>query len=327
MEKKIKELFNENVLKEAAEKFGTSIENIKEVGGFENFIYEYKKDDKDYILRIGHSKSLEMIKSELEFVNYLSMNDSRVCTPIKSINNNLVEGISCEDGSCFIATSFTKANGRHMKREDFTNDFFEEYGRTVGEFHRLSKTFKPTIKRFEWNEDSLFVNAESYLPQSEKHIFEKFKSVMDEINKLPKDINSYGLIHTDIHAGNFFMDEKGKLTVFDFDDCSYKWFISDIAITIFYLVELVADDVKKTEITKNFMIHFMKGYEKENKLDKYWLEQLPKFLKLREILIYIVQYRSLDLNNLPEWAKKFFTIYKPRIENDIPFVDLDFTNL
>jgi len=43
------------------------------------------------------------------------------------------------------------------------------------------------------------------------------------------------LIHTDVHAGNFFVDD-GRITVFDFDDSSYQWFASDIAIALYYTI-------------------------------------------------------------------------------------------
>jgi len=36
------------------------------------------------------------------------------------------------------------------------------------------------------------------------------------------------------------------------------------------------------------MNSFLKGYYKENNLSKYWIERIPLFLKLREIVLYAV---------------------------------------
>lgn len=40
---------------------------------------------------------------------------------------------------------------------------------------------------------------------------------------------------------------------------------------------------------------FMKVYQKVNQIDTFWLKQMPYFLKLREIILYIAVHRSLDV--------------------------------
>ena len=46
----------------------------------------------------------------------------------------------------------------------------------------------------------------------------------------PKIADSYGLIHNDFNDGNFTVDyDNGDITVFDFDDCCYFWFMYDLA--------------------------------------------------------------------------------------------------
>ena len=57
-----------------------------------------------------------------------------------------------------------------------------------------------------------------------------------------------------------------------------------------------------------------------------WLEQLPLFLKLLEINIY-----DLVANFFPddadEWVMKFMPGRKERLENDTPYVELDYSML
>ncbi len=326
MEKHIVSLFNENILKEAALRYGASYNNVTKVGGFENFIYEFSLGEEIYILRISHSdhRTLELVEAELEWVNFLAVHQAFVSTPIKSVNDNLVEVIKCDNQTYFTATAYVKAKGTHVNKKAVKDDMLINYGYTVGILHQLTKKYiAKNSKRLNWDKDLLIVNALDYLPKSEIEIYYKLKDLLVIINSLPKDINNFGLIHNDIHMGNFFVNDN-NITVFDFDDCTYMWFISDIAIALFYYVFFEPAFDKKNKLAENFMNLFMKGYQKANQIDSYWLKQLQYFLKLREIILYIAVYRSLDVET-NEWAKKYISLYRESILNNKPFLDLDFT--
>lgn len=328
MEKHIKELLTDEVLEKCALTFGLRLDDVTYIGGFENFVYEFKRNEIEYILRIGHSdhREYDMIRSELDWVNFLAQNNADVSTPIKSITGNLVEKEILNDGSYFTVTAYEKAKGIMPTKENIDDNFCFEYGRAIGKLHHLTKKYKPTEnipKRYEWHEDILFKNGEVFLPQEDEYIIKKYNELIVYLKGLPKDVDSYGLIHTDIHFGNFFVDNN-KLTIFDFDDCSYKWFISDIAIAIFYLTAFSMDSQTRNSFVKEFMYSFMKGYNLENKLDTYWLKELKNFIKLRECIIYIVIHRSFEPSNLPEWTVKYKADFKRRLEKNIPLIDLDF---
>ena len=122
-----------------------------------------------------------------------------------------------------------------------------------------------------------------------------------------------------------FVDDDGEITLFDFDDCTYSWFINDIAIVLFYIALGVKD---QTTFTRDFMTHFLKGYRAENQLDEEWLREIPSFLKLREIDLYGVIHRSFDVDNLEDpWVAMYMEDRKQRIENDMPYIEFDFTSL
>ena len=120
----------------------------------------------------------------------------------------------------------------------WTPTLYETYGRLLGSMHALAKHYQPAElawKRPEWDDDSMeFV--ERYLPASEAVAKKKYQALCDHLHSLPKDTTSYGLIHQDVDGNNFFVDEAGAITLFDFDECAYSWFINDIAIALFYIV-------------------------------------------------------------------------------------------
>jgi len=123
-----------------------------------------------------------------------------------------------------------------------------------------------------------------------------------------------------------FVDEAGNITLFDFDDCVYGWFIYDIAMALFYAAPF--DSSESPNFAREFMPHFMRGYRRENQLDNAWLQELPYFLKLREIELYAIIHRSFDVSHLDDpWVESYMKGRKERIENDVPFIDLDFESL
>lgn len=142
---------------------------------------------------------------------------------------------------------------------------------------------------------------------------------------MPRDPDSYGLIHGDIHHNNFHV-HKDELILFDFDECEYNWFVADIANPLFYATPLPSDGREQRYRTaKRFYDYFMEGYSKENVLDEYWLRRIPLFLRLREILVLSGAFRSLDFSNLHPWSKEMIETTTMNIENDLPFVDIQFT--
>lgn len=326
MDKKIKEQYNDSIFTEAISRYGVTKDLIKLLDGFESFIYEFSKGDREYILRISHSlrRSANMINGEIEWVNYLADNGVSVSRAVPSEYGNLVEVINQED-SHFAAVAFEKAKGAPPAREVRNSDLFRQMGQMTGKMHALTKKFKSSrleYKRPEWDEEIDGI-AEKYLPSTQRKVIEKFNQLLNHHHNLPKGTDSYGLIHSDFHPGNFFVD-KGKITLFDFDDCQYLWFIHDIAISLFYVVSHNCVGKKELEFARKFYQSFMNGYITENQLDRFWLDQIPYFLKMREIDLYIIIHRSFDLNNLDPWCSSFMENRQQKIENDIPYVDISF---
>ena len=106
---------------------------------------------------------------------------------------------------------------------------------------------------------------------------------------------------------------------------NYSWFCNDIAITLFYIVQ-DADDAPT--FTRKFMLHFLRGYQQVYSLDSQWLQEIPAFLKVREIVLYAAMYRDYDVRTIDdEWAARFMRDRQYKIEHDVPFIDFDFTSL
>jgi len=330
VEREIEMQFSHEVLSEAAQRFGLSTDSLKLLGDFENYVYEGQIDGVSYILRLTHSshRSTNMVLGELEWINYLAENGVSVAKALHSASGRLAEEIHVDE-DYFVASLFQKAKGRLLDRKnpaEPTPEVITEWGRTIGKMHRTTKHFEPSEPRFKrphWFEDDLMC-FEKHLPKEDKHIVNIGYSLLEYAKNLPRSQDSYGLIHTDVHSGNFFVDD-GKITVFDFDDSSYQWFASDIAIALYYTIWWKCSDCHQRDTdmyAKEFLEHFMVGYNEENRLEEFWLREIPFFLKLRDITLYTVFHKKFDKNNLERYAKLLDGI-RTRIEREVPIAVLD----
>ena len=344
--------YNDSILQTAMLRYGITKENIQPIDTFESFIYAFKRDDAKYILRMGHSfrKSESLIQGEVDWINHLASGGVSVARAVPSLNNKLVEVIDDTQGGQFFATAFLYAKGQRPWDAGWTPTRYEKYGELLGKMHALALEYQPSAewRRPEWNETSLdFI--EQYLPTSEVIAHQKYKSLLKHINSLPKDKSSYGLIHQDAHQNNFFIDTDDTLTLFDFDDCAYSWFINDIAIVLFY-ISMDAQELgyKSTaSFTTEFMVRFLKGYHQAYRLNPIWLKEIPTFLKLRELELYAVVFRDFNIADIKHWQYEdflqssgfdihneghiwianFMRDRKTNIEQDLPFIDFNFESL
>jgi Ser/Thr protein kinase RdoA (MazF antagonist) len=327
MEEHIRRAINNDIVSKAGKYFDVEFDKIKFHGGFENFVYVFKKNEIEYILRLVHSdhKVYEQVLGEIEFIDYLAHNGACVSTVIKSVNDNIVETIEINETAYFTVSAFVRGIGDRVRDNTKNPEFWKNLGEQTGLLHKLTKTFKPKHKRLVWEEDTLYKLAPQILSGDDKIIFEKLNERMNKICGFSKSINNYGLIHTDLHFGNMVIDDSGNLTFFDFDDSAYKHFISDIAIIIFYHLGFRDTSLEfKTERSLWILRNFFEGYNLQNNLSKEELLHLHDFFKLRELTLYTVIIAAGDEIVQSEWGQNFINIYRQKIIDDTPFVDVDY---
>jgi len=327
MESRIRERFNQDILAEAMKRYAVAQGKIGELGGFESFIYSFERDSRQYILRISHSlrRSEELIRGEAGWINYLAANGVPVAGAVMSENGKLVEAIEDGRGGQFLATAFVKIDGRPARGADWTPKLYRTYGKLLGRMHALAKDYvpkDPLAKRPQW-EDPSNNELSKYLPRTEPLVLQRYNQAMARAGALPRDRDSFGLIHYDAHGGNMLIDQNEELVLFDFDDSLHGWFVCDIAIVLFYLAEGRPDPAA---LVKGLLPHFLEGYASGNRLDPKWLKEIPLFLKIREIDLYGAIHRSFDVNNIDNpWVAGFMKGRKEKIERDVPYLDLDFS--
>lgn len=330
MEQEVEQYFNDDILLQAATAYRIPFTSLKKLGSFENYVFQgINSHGEEVILRLTHSshRTKEQVESELHWLSYLHKNDAPVCGCLPSIKGYFVETIQAEDTAFFVSL-FEKAVGCPVKVTDslFDNTLFYKWGETIGRFHRLTVNY--TQPDFITKRPDLVEEYDKqfapFLPKNQK-LQDKVSGVFQSVKALPKSPVRYGLIHSDVHSGNFFYDEvTGQITVFDFDDCSYHHFISDIAIPLYYSAWLKYDNEQdRNSFGHEFLMHFLKGYQTERSIHIESLKEILLFLKLRDCELYGVFHKKWDTNNLNDRQKGLLNEIYQRIMNDQPLIQLN----
>jgi len=321
MEPEVAGSFSDDILKETTSKYGIAHGHLKLIADSESWVYEFEKTGRWYILKLYHDshRSIRQIEGELDWIGFLTANNFPAARPIASPGGNYIEVI--KGNHCrFYTVVFEKASGRPVESTDWTDDFIGHWGEITGRMHALAKRYRPrdeSIRRPEWYKE-YNITAADILVDDHPLILEKHKILTEYLRTLPSDNDSYGLIHSDFEDENMFID-NGSVTVFDFDECQYNWFIYDIAVILRESTwRLPACKQADDPCSERFLKIFMQGYNRENRLDPFWMEQLPYFLRLRETAIFVYAFGKCDVSGWSVGDRKALKIMKRRIENEVP---------
>lgn len=94
--------------------------------------------------------------------------------------------------------------------------------------------------------------------------------------RLPRDAEHFGMIHADLHHGNLLVDD-GRLTVIDFDDAAFGWYLYDLAVALEnYLPRPDFADLQAA---------LLDGYRRVRPLGSEAEALLPTFLLVRRLAI------------------------------------------
>ena len=248
--------------------------------------------NKKYVLRISAlgDRSEEDYLAETEFIRYLAESGAPVADVIPSINGKLVETIEQEGSKTYISLfEYAKGmllcdNGYRYREGVSLDEYFYNTGKTLGIIHRLSKQYHPVHRRCEFFDKYHMEYIDSLISDSCKELKQAIARRLEEYRTLPKDTEDYGLIHFDFSDGNYHVDlNSGDITVFDFDNCIYCWYMFDLAHLWTHGVgwyQHERDPKKRMEYMDHYFSIILDGYRSETDVSAAMLEKLPLFIDM-----------------------------------------------
>ncbi|MEH7414227.1 phosphotransferase [Neobacillus drentensis] len=319
MEKSVEVLFTQSILDRLLVCF--QLEGmVRKLGDFENYVFEVNREGKPLILRITHSshRNRTEIEAELGWMNFLYKNKVNCSEVIPLSSGEFIQTVNAADGTSFYGCLFSKVKGEPVKMnsKQYNEELFYSWGKEIGKMHLVTKQYQPkkgeSLRPY-WYEEEL-LRVEDLFPH-DPEIIENTEQLIKELRELPRNRNNFGLIHSDIHSGNFFFDGE-EIHVFDFDDSCYLWFVSDIAIPLYYSLFYGYNHAKedeKTVFSLLFLTHFTRGYEVYHPLPEKWKEQLSLFLRLRDITLYSVFHKKIAPEDRSEQLNQILVELRRRI--------------
>ena len=295
---------------------------IRLLSDWHAFTFAVARQGQPYILRVtpASHQPTAAIRAELEWQHFV-IDRGKIDAPraLPSRQGNLAEAFEAKPTS-FTAVLFEKLSGRPVGAGDWNPVLFKEWGRLVGSLHALSQDFTPNRRRLLWNASD-FLDAQTYIPDSEPQIRREAAKVVATVAKLPESNASFGMIHGDVYQDNFLIGRTG-LQLFDFDNCEYGHYVSDIAVALYAAVWRHDDPADREGFARHFLGAFLTGYSGQYSLAVDELRRLPLFLRLREVLIYTVARKKRSLSLMSPKARQLLDERGARIAGQEPIVSL-----
>jgi len=301
------------------------------VGG-RNVVYScYNADKGDKIIRISFlpDRNRDDFLSELEYVRYLYDRDGSVSNVVTSCNGRLLEEIVCGDNKYFVCV-FEKAKGEQLAEKGYQyregvplTEYFYNCGKTLGNLHALSKKYKPVHRRYSFFDkyNAKYINQS--IPDSFPLLKEKLQGLIQTLKRMDRSTESFGMVHFDYSDGNYMIDyETGNITVFDFDDACFCWYLYDLANVWTHgvgWIQFESDTGKRQQFMTEYFETVLAGYRSETEIDDCMLENLPLFIKAT-VMENIVDAFEVMHNNgeEPECDEELSYLIKC-IEDDISY--------
>ncbi len=206
-------------------------------------------DGTSYALRIRRVVGAyrEQIESELIFLRDLRLG---TCADIPAPVATRTGELFCllPDGSdVYMCVLFTWVPGVHLGGADVTPVQMGQMARAVAHMHIFSRTYSPPpgfrrptydagwfLGDTSWRANADFVKLLD--PGAVACLHRASDEVGAFLQAYPKNAETFGLIHYDLHVGNFLF-HHGVANMIDFDECGWGYYLFDLAHILFEFVE------------------------------------------------------------------------------------------
>lgn len=160
---------------------------------------------------------------------------------------------------------------------------YRQLGALAARLHNQGESWQPPsqFERHAWDSEGLLGDDPLWgkfwqhplLSDAQRKLVLKARLVLQLLLKqLGQGSDCYGLIHADFLPENILL-EDGNLSLIDFDDCGYGWYLFEMATSLFPKIsEPYFDDLQQS---------YVDGYRSERELSAEDVEIFPAFLLLR----------------------------------------------
>jgi Ser/Thr protein kinase RdoA (MazF antagonist) len=250
----------------------------------------YLVDDEDpMVLRVRRPgyHSLAAIRSELAWMAALRA-ETQVSTPqlIPSHNGEdvviaVVDGMSLHvDAVTFIPGCTGEENPDAVG--------FEELGRLTAVMHDHSRNWRQPagFTRFRWDLEAILGPDARWgnwrlapgLTLEDREIIQRASDeIVRNMTVFGCAPDRFGLVHADLRLANLMVGPAGELTVIDFDDSGWTWYLADLGAAVSF--------IEDTPIAERIVADWLAGYFEVGTIPADHLALIPSFVMMRRIML------------------------------------------
>ncbi|EZH65808.1 hypothetical protein DH09_13285 [Bacillaceae bacterium JMAK1] len=276
---------NTDIFREIKTIFGLKSAQFEWLGGYEGNVFVSNEDDVVIKFLDASRHSLERLQQEVEWMQLMNRNGVHVPRSVLSKNDKAIEQISGIE-QCFYVIVTERI--KKTTSQSFLKDplLIERWGRTLGKMHAISKQHADWHSTYaSWDYDHCHPN---FILTADQDVQSIWNTYQDEIQKLPKTKDTFGVVHHDLHHENLLL-QSDELYVLDFGDLRNSWYVYDLAIAIYTALE--NNRFRKFEEQGSYYLRFtqtfLRGYERETTLVEESQALLPFFLHYRLVYSYM----------------------------------------
>ncbi|MEH3156543.1 MAG: phosphotransferase [Gordonia paraffinivorans] len=173
--------------------------------------------------------------------------------------------------------------------EESTEDIgFVDLGRITAVMHRHAREWVPpqSFTRFRWDVDTTlgpsgrwgdWRAAPGMTPALRAEIEPAATEVVRRLREFGDGPDRFGLVHADLRLANLMVDDARSLTVIDFDDCGWSWYLADLAAVVSW--------IETTPEAERIVRDWLTGYLDIAPLPREHLRLVPTFVMLRRLML------------------------------------------
>lgn len=320
------------IISELYELEGYDIKPIQAHDGGRNVVYTCEKEGtKSKILRIAFltDRTREDFLAEVEYIKYLFDHGGSVSNVVSSRYGNLLEEITFNDRSFFICM-FIKAKGKMLVENHYQyregvpiSEYYYNCGKVLGKLHQISKGYTPVHRRYSFFDKYNVKYIEQLIPDSLPLLKEKLFNLLQTLEGMNKNDESFGMVHFDYNDGNYSIDfDTGQITVYDFDNSCYCWYMFDLAGLWTHgvgWIQFEPDAGKRKSFMENYFETVLAGYRSETQIDNAILGNLSLFIQITIVENIIDAFEVMKNNGEELECDEELSYLIKCLEDDIPY--------
>jgi len=175
--------------------------------------------------------------------------------------------------------------------EKDVSDLYESLGKVIAKFHKATIAWEEPkdFKRHSFDVDGFlgdqpfwgrFWEAQNATASEREKLALIRNNMIETMSEFPKDINSFGMIHADLHSQNVLIQGK-NLSVIDFDDAGFGWYGFDLAVAVWDRLDFTATGCHFDTAYESLI----KGYLEERPNYEDIIGTIPTFLLMRTMML------------------------------------------